>query len=118
MKKSIIKIFLFLILSNPFCLADTLDFEIAVNLFNEGENKKALKVINKIEKNGEMNAETAILKFQIYKNENKLQEAKEALKLAIKLDPDCFEGYIALAIMALNDNNPKMPKCISVKPLK
>ncbi len=110
MKKNLIKIFLFLILFTQFSFADALDFEIAVNLFNAGENKKALKVINKIEKNGEMNAEIAILKFQIYKNENKPQEAKEALKLAVKLDPDCFEGFVALAVTALEDNNPKEAK--------
>lgn len=89
---------------------DALDYEVAVNLYQAGENKKALKAVEKIEKEGGLNAEIALLKFEIYKKSGKMKEAKEALLEAVELDGGCYEAYIALAILEIENNNPNLAR--------
>lgn len=86
------------------------DIDDAINFYQTGEFKKVLKVIEKIENKGQMNAKVALLKYEAYKGLNKYKEAKDALNLALRFDPSCYEAYIALAILSIEDSNPKLAK--------
>lgn len=108
MKKILLIIFLFLFISKASALEAS--YQDAVNFYEAGEYKRALKVVDKLEVQGELNAQTCLLRYELYKNINKLKEAKEALFMAIKYDEDCYEAYIALAGLALENSNPNEAK--------
>lgn len=89
---------------------DSLDYELAINLYRAGELKKSMKAIEKIEKANGMNAEMCLLKYEILKRKEKLKEAKECLISALRYDENCYEAYIALAIMEINNKNANAAK--------
>lgn len=107
------KLFIFFILFG-FCLPSFSYSEENYNLlleqYKNNEIKRALKTIKKIDLEGELDAKISLLKYEIYKRANKLSEAKIALLDAIKYDPDCFEAYIGLTIISIQNNDPKNAK--------
>lgn len=107
------KLFIFFILFG-FCLPSYSYSEENYNLlleqYKNNEIKRALKTIKKIDLEGELDAKISLLKYEIYKRANKLSEAKIALLDAIKYDPDCFEAYIGLTIISIQNNDPKNAK--------
>ena len=107
------KLFIFFILFG-FCLPSHSYSEESYNLlleqYKNNEIKRALKTIKKIDLEGELDAKISLLKYEIYKRANKLSEAKIALLDAIKYDSDCFEAYIGLTIISIQNNDPKNAK--------
>ena len=97
-------------LFSPLFAVEKEDFAAAVNYYKLGEYKKVIKTINKIQNKGQMDARLALLKYEAYKGLNKYREAKDALNLAIRFDPSCYEAYIALAILSIEDSNPAEAK--------
>ena len=107
------KLFIFFILFG-FCLPSYSYSEESYNLlleqYKNNEIKRALKTIKKIDLEGDLDAKISLLKYEIYRRANKLSEAKLALLDAIKYDPDCFEAYIGLTIISIQNNDPKSAK--------
>ena len=107
------KLFIFFILFG-FCLPSYSYSEESYNLlleqYKNNEIKRALKTIKKIDLEGNLDAKISLLKYEIYRRANKLSEAKLALLDAIQFDPDCFEAYIGLTIISIQNNDPKSAK--------
>lgn len=107
------KLFIFFILFG-FCLPSYSYSEESYNIlleqYKNDEIKRALKTIKKIDLEGNLDAKISLLKYEIYKRANKLSEAKLALLDAIKYDPECFEAYIGLCILSIQNNDPKNAK--------
>lgn len=107
------KLFIFFILFG-FCLPSYSYSEESYNLlleqYKNNEIKRALKTIKKIDLEGNLDAKISLLKYEIYRRANKLSEAKLALLDAIKYDPECFEAYIGLTIISIQNNDPKSAK--------
>lgn len=109
MKHFLATVVFFLVFVPCFAL-DSLDYELAVNLYRAGEIKKSMKAIEKIEKEGGMNASTSLLKYEILKKQKKPKEAKEALIAALRYDENCYEAYAALAIIEIENSNQNAAK--------
>lgn len=107
------KLFIFFILFG-FCLPSYSYSEESYNLlleqYKNNEIKRALKTIKKIDLEGDLDAKISLLKYEIYRRANKLSEAKLALLDAIKYDPECFEAYIGLTIISIQNNDQKNAK--------
>ncbi len=107
------KIFIFLVLFG-FCLPSHSYSEENYNLlleqYKNNEIKSALKTIKKIDLEGSSDAKISLLKYEIYRRANKLNKAKEALIDAIQFDSKCFEAYIGLTIISIQNNDPKSAK--------
>lgn len=107
------KLFIFFILFG-FCLPSYSYSEESYNLlleqYKNNEIKRALKTIKKIDLEGDLDAKISLLKYEIYRRANKLSDAKLALLDAIKYDPECFEAYIGLTIISIQNNDQKSAK--------
>ena len=107
------KLFIFFILFG-FCLPSYSYSEESYNLlleqYKNNEIKRALKTIKKIDLEGDLDAKISLLKYEIYRRANKLSDAKLALLDAIKYDPECFEAYIGLTIISIQNNDQKNAK--------
>lgn len=107
------KLFIFFILFG-FCLPSRSYSEESYNLlleqYKNNEIKRALKTIKKIDLEGDLDAKISLLKYEIYRRANKLSDAKLALLDAIKYDPECFEAYIGLTIISIQNNDQKNAK--------
>lgn len=107
------KLFIFFILFG-FCLPSRSYSEESYNLlleqYKNNEIKRALKTIKKIDLEGDSDAKISLLKYEIYRRANKLSDAKLALLDAIKYDPECFEAYIGLTIISIQNNDQKNAK--------
>lgn len=107
------KLFIFFILFG-FCLPSHSYSEESYNLlleqYKNNEIKRALKTIKKIDLEGDLDAKISLLKYEIYRRANKLSDAKLALLDAIKYDPECFEAYIGLTIISIQNNDQKSAK--------
>lgn len=107
------KLFIFFILFG-FCLPSYSYSEESYNLlleqYKNNEIKRALKTIKKIDLEGDLDAKISLLKYEIYRRANKLSDAKLALLDAIQFDPDCFEAYIGLTIISIQNNDQKNAK--------
>ena len=118
------RLFIFFILFG-FCLPSFSyseeNYGLLLEQYRNNETKKALKTIKKIDLEGELDAKISLLKYEIYKRENNLTEAKKALFDALKYDPECFEAYIGLTIISIQNNDPKnaknyLKKVIEIEP--
>ncbi|MCD8024581.1 MAG: tetratricopeptide repeat protein [Candidatus Gastranaerophilales bacterium] len=73
--------------------------------FESGDYKKAYTEIKKTEKNKNLTVKELLLKYEVCKKINRIEEARTALNEAIKLDETCYEAYIGLCILAIEEGN-------------
>ena len=114
MKKIFLLLLIFCFFNNPsFSFEDeSIDskYKAAYRFYKIEEYKKAFREIDEIEKEGIKDASLSLLKYETLLKLDKYAEAKQALKDAVQYDPKCYEGYIALMIMSVKDNDPKSAK--------
>ena len=102
--------FMLLIFILPVFSYEQTTYNALLSAYKQNKINSALKLIKKINGEGNLTASVYLLQYEIYKKANKLQEAKEALLSAVKLDEDCFEAYIGLMILSLENNDPDEAK--------
>ncbi len=104
-KRKLTVAFLITVLCLPVFAVDDL-YDEALKEHKQGNYKKELKIIEKIERKEGINAKTNLLKYRAYSELEMNKEAKEALLSAIELDKKNHEAHFALAVLSIENGNP------------
>lgn len=111
--KKIAVIFIFSMISMPAFSVDTGNaltksplYKAAIKEHSEGNYKKEIKTIEKIEKLEGKSAATCIMKYRAYIELDMEELAKAELQKALEYDKDCYDAHFALAVLAVENDDP------------
>ncbi len=111
MKKIAAAFFIFFALNSlPVFSYEAETYSALLEAYKTDNTRRALQLIKKIDAEGNLTADVYLLKYEIYKKANKISLAKECLKKAVEVDPDCYEGLVALAVFAIEDGDSRSAK--------